>query len=122
MLVDRKPTPVIFKKTNSAVKILGYLKTCIKSNLIIDINNLYPSTVDQALFLLQEEIKIPIITKTERMMRVLSLSNLKKVYTIDALPGNIIRAVCYWDLDPGQIPERIEVALTLLRNPDESNN
>ena len=116
MLSDRrknKPVAYIFKPSRSPDQVYKYLKICMENDVSLDANNLYQSTVDQALAKLQKDIKIPIITKSEKMMLVLSLSNLKKVYTIKDIPEDVIRVVCYWDLNPKEIPRRIDVALAI---------
>ena len=123
MLADRhknKPEAYRFKQTNSPAKVFEYIKICMEDNVAFDANNIYSSTIDQALSKLQKEIRIPIITKSEKSVRMLNLSaGLKKVYTLEALPEDILRAVCYWDLNVKDIPKNIEVALTILRKSDE---
>jgi len=119
MLTDRhknKPVAYKFKPTSSPVKVFDYLKICMEDAVSLDASNIYPSTIDRALLLLQTEIKIPVITKLEKSMRVLRLSGLKKVHTIDSLPEGILRAVCYWDLNAKEIPKDVEIALIIQRN------
>ena len=123
MLVDRRearPMAYQFKKTSRVSLVYEYIKKCIEDDVNLDASNLYPSVVDQALLKLHQDKKIPIITKTEKTVRVLSMaSNMKNVYTVDAIPADVIRAICYWDLDPKEIPKHIEIALTIIRKSDE---
>lgn len=114
-----KPQAYQFKQTNSAAKVYGYMKRCIQDEVIFDANNIYPSVVDQALTLLQKERRIPIITKTEKMARTLSLTYaLQKVHTVDNIPlGSPI--ICYWDLNPREIPKDHEIILIIRRKNDD---
>jgi hypothetical protein len=123
IIVDRhpdKPTAYSFKKTNRVGLVYEYIKKCIEDDVALEASNLYPSVLDQALLKHQENYRIPIITKSEKTLRVLSMSSqIKRIYTVDSIPKDVIRVICYWDLNPKEIPVQIEVALTIIRNADD---
>ena len=112
-----RPVAYCFNKTNNPVKVLEYIKRCIQDGVsTFDASNIYTSVVDQALARLYTERKIPVVTKTEKMMRVLSMTyNLQKVYTVDNIPAKVLQVVCYWDLNPKDIPKNIEIAIRIKR-------
>ena len=111
-----KPVTYIFNRTSSPVKVLEYLKRCLQDGVSFDANNIYATVVDQALAKLYSERKIPVVTKTEKMMRVLSMTHrLQRVYTVDTIPGKVLQVICYWDLNPKDLPKNVEVALTIKR-------
>jgi hypothetical protein len=113
---ENKPVTYSFNRTSSPVKVLEYLKRCLQDGVSFDASNIYPSVVDQALARFYTEIRIPIVTKTEKMMRVLSLThNLQKVYSVNNIPSKVLRVICYWDLNPKNLPKNIEVAVQIKR-------
>jgi len=123
IIVDRhpdKPMAYRFKKTNRVGLVYEYIKKCIEDDVALEASNLYPSVLDQALLKHQENYRIPIITKSEKTLRVLSMSSqIKRIYTVDSIPKDVIRVICYWDLNPKEIPVQIEVALAIIRNADD---
>jgi hypothetical protein len=111
-----KPIAYQFQRTGNAAKVLEYIKRCIQDGVAFDANNIYSSVVDQALFLLHKEQKIPIITKTEKTTRLLmATNNFQEVYTVNNIPDKLVRVICYWDLNPKEIPQIYEIALTISR-------
>jgi hypothetical protein len=34
---------------------------------------------------------------------------------VDNIPEKLVQVICYWDLNPKEIPKNIDVALTILR-------
>lgn len=111
-----RPVAYCFNKTNSPVKVLEYLKICIQDRVAFNSSNIYSSVLDQALAKLYSERKIPVVTRTEKMMRVLSIThNLQRVYSVNDIPDKVIRVICYWDLNPKALPKNIDVALAITR-------
>jgi hypothetical protein len=111
-----KPVAYQFQRTSSAIKVYEYIKRCIQDGVAFNANNIYSSVIDQALFLLHKEIKIPIITKTEKTARLLTISyNFQEVYSVNNIPKRSARVICYWDLNSKEIPHDYEIALTILR-------
>jgi hypothetical protein len=111
-----KPVAYSFNRTSSPVKVLEYIKRCIQDGVSFDASNIYSTVVDQALARLYSESRIPIVTRTEKMMHVLSMTHhLQKVYTVDNIPAKALRVVCYWDLNPKDIPKNVEIALAIKR-------
>ena len=111
-----RPVAYCFNKTNSPIKVLEYLKICIKDRVAFNSSNIYSSVLDQALAKLYSETKIPVVTRTEKMMRVLNLThNLQKVYSVNYIPEKVLRVICYWDLNPKSLPKNIDVALAVTR-------
>jgi len=117
-----KPIAYKFRHSNNPDRVCDYMKKCIQDEVTFDASGIYPAVIDQAMVRLNKTTKIPIITKTEKMMRQLMLAfNLRQVYTVNSIPEGIIRAICYYDLDPKEFPKKIEIALVILRRIDEQN-
>jgi hypothetical protein len=115
--VANKPVAYSFKQTSSPAKVVEYIKRCLDDGVAFDASNIYSSVVDQALARLYPEWRIPIITKSEKMMQVLVMAHhMQKVYTVDNIPVKVLRAICYWDLNPKEFPSNVEVALSIRRN------
>jgi hypothetical protein len=117
-----KPIAYSFQQTSTPSKVLEYIKRCIQDEVAFDASNIYPSVVDQALALLNKEKKFPIVTKSEKMARTLLLSlNFYRVYPIESLPENSNPVICYWDLNPRELPRGQEIALVIVRKKNENH-
>jgi len=111
-----KPVAYQFTRTSNAFKVYEYIKRCITDEVAFNASNIYPSVIDQALSYFYQEYQIPIITRTESMMRGLLLThNDLRVYDYKNIPERFTRVICYWDLNSKLIPKKYEIALVIIK-------
>jgi len=82
--------------------------------------NLQNALVDSAVVNVSKELRVPIVVSSDKVARSLSISqNHRKIYTIESLPSNQLFVICYWDVNPSDLPEEVTSMLTIRKKVEE---
>ena len=120
-----KPIAYRFRYTNSVTQLCNYMKQCIKDEVRLDVSEFNSAILDAALIKTSVELKLPVITETDRTAKILSITyGAPKVYSIDRIPENVKYVIYHWEIIKHSEAHHLIPVLSFLNNekPIKKNN
>jgi hypothetical protein len=112
-LSNIKPIAYRFKSSNSINVVSNYIKKCITDKVSFDANNINTIILDPALVKVSKELDVPIVTGSEDMANIFSITHDIKVYSINNIPLTVPEVICYWDVTTK--PKNVFIILNIIR-------